>query len=159
MKKVLMVYPEKCIGCSSCELACSIAHEGEFRPAVSRVGVFRFDEAGSNIPMTCFQCEEPACMAVCKTGALWKDEESDVVQFAAEKCIGCRMCVMGCPFGNMAYNRVSKKASKCDQCGGQPQCAEFCPTGAIEYVQADSENMNKKRHFTEQMLKALSEVK
>ena len=159
VKRVLMVYPEKCIGCGSCELACSLSHEGEFRPAVSRIGVFRFDEAGANVPMTCFQCEEPACQKVCKPGALWRDDENDVVQFNPDKCIGCRMCVMACPFGNMAYNRMAKKASKCDQCEGSPQCVEFCPTKALEYPPAESENLAKKRDFTDKMRKALAEVK
>ncbi len=158
-KKVLMVYPEKCIGCGSCELACSLAHEGEFRPTLSRMNVFRFDTAGSNIPMTCFQCAEPACKAACKTGALWQDDETDVVQFDAAKCIGCRMCVMACPFGNVAYNRAAKEAVKCDQCEGTPQCVAFCPSKALDYLPAEQEILNKKRDFSEKMRKALAEVK
>ncbi|MDR3353889.1 MAG: 4Fe-4S dicluster domain-containing protein [Synergistaceae bacterium] len=159
VKRVLMVYPEKCTGCGSCELACSFTHEGEFRPSVSRIGVFRFDEGGSNVPMTCFQCEEPACLKVCKTGALWRDEEKDIVAFNESKCIGCRMCVMACPFGNISYNRTAKKASKCDQCDGLPQCVEFCPNKALDYLPADTENWNKKRAFTDKMRRALAEVK
>lgn len=159
MKRVLMMYPEKCTGCGSCELACSLAHEGEFRPSVSRISVFRFEERGSNVPMTCFQCEEPSCHKVCKTGALWKDDGADIVQFDEAKCIGCRMCVMACPFGNVTYNRTRKKASKCDMCSGTPQCVEFCPNGALDYVPADSEISNKKRIFADKMRKALAEVK
>lgn len=159
MKKVLMVYPEKCIGCGCCELACSFTHEDEFRPSASRIGVFRFDEGGVNVPMTCFQCEEPSCMKVCKPGALHRDEATDVIAFDEDKCIGCRMCVMACPFGNIAYNRAAKKAAKCDQCDGTPQCVAFCPTKAIDYLQADTESQNKKRAFTEKMMKALAEVR
>ena len=159
MKRVLMMYPEKCTGCGCCELACSLAHEGEFRPSVSRISVFRFEERGSNVPMTCFQCEEPSCHKVCKTGALWKDDEADVVQFDEAKCIGCRMCVMACPFGNIAYNRMKKKAFKCDQCSGSPQCVDFCPNHALDYVPADSENSSKKRVFADKMRKALAEVR
>lgn len=158
VKKVLMVYPEKCTGCGSCELACSFMHENEFKPSASRIGVFRSEEDGANMPMTCFQCEEAACQKACKPGALWRDENG-VVRFEESKCIGCKMCVMACPFGNIAYDREEKKIRKCDLCGGTPQCAAFCPVKAIEYLPADAENMNKRRAFSEKMVQALKEVK
>jgi Fe-S-cluster-containing hydrogenase component 2 len=157
MEKVLLISPERCIGCGSCELACSIQNEGEFRPAMARISVFRFDE-GSNLPMTCLQCEEAACVAACKTGALSRNE-AGVVTVDKEKCIGCRMCVMACPFGNASYNRARKTAIKCDQCGGDPQCVAFCPTKAIEYVPADTPNLQRKKAFSAKMAKALEEVK
>ena len=157
MEKVLLVTPEKCISCGSCELACSFCKEGEFRPAVSRIAVHRF-EKGQNIPMTCFQCEDAACLKVCKTGALRRDG-GGVVQVDKEKCIGCRMCVMACPFGNITYHRPAKSVLKCDQCGGDPQCAAFCPTQAIEYLPAETVNLQRKRNFAAKMAKALEEVK
>ena len=80
-----------------CELACSLGNDGECRPATARVNVFRFDK-GSNIPMLCFQCEDAACMSVCKTGALNRPGNTGVVNIDPEKCIGCKMCVMACPF-------------------------------------------------------------
>lgn len=159
MKKVLMSYPEKCTGCGTCELACSLEHKGEFRPAVSNISVFRFDEGGSNIPMTCFQCEDAACMKVCKTNALYRNSETDVVEVDKTKCIGCRMCVMACPFGNITYDRAAKTPAKCDQCNGKPQCVEYCPSAALDYVSADTESLNKRKAFSEKMRKALSEVK
>ena len=154
-----MSYPEKCTGCGTCELACSLEHKGEFRPAVSNISVFRFDEGGSNIPMTCFQCEDAACMKVCKTNALYRNNETDVVEVDKAKCIGCRMCVMACPFGNIAYDRSAKTPAKCDQCDGNPQCVEYCPSAALDYVSADTESLNKRKTFSEKMRKALSEVK
>ena len=157
MEKVLLVSPERCIACGSCELACSFCKEGEFRPAVSRIAVHRF-EKGQNIPMTCFQCEDAACLKVCKTGALYRDADG-VVQVDREKCIGCRMCVMACPFGNITYHRPAKSVLKCDQCGGDPQCAAFCPTQAIEYLPAETVNLQRKRNFAAKMAKALEEVK
>lgn len=158
MEMILVTSPEKCVGCGTCELACSLAHEGECKPSTSRVNVFRF-EMGSNIPMLCFQCDDAACMSVCKTGALTRDEDTGVVTVNEEKCIGCKMCVMACPFGNIAFSRTAKAARKCDQCGGEPMCAEFCPTKAIEYLPADTANLNRKKAFSAKMKKAIEEVK
>ena len=109
--------------------------------------------------MMCFQCEEAACMAVCKTKALVRDEETGVVKVEEDKCIGCRMCVMACPFGNIAFDRVAKVAIKCNHCDGEPLCAEFCPTAAIEYVPADTATLNRKKAFSAKMKQALEEVK
>lgn len=156
MEKVLVISPEKCIGCGSCELACSFVKEGEFRPALSRISVYRF-EAGVNVPMTCQQCDEAPCMDVCKAKAITRDE-NNVVQVDHEKCIGCRMCVMACPFGNMSYDRREKVAIKCDQCGQDPECVKFCPTGALEFVPADTMAVEKKKRFSEKFAKIAEEV-
>ncbi len=59
-------------------MACSFKHEDEFKPTASRVSVLRF-EAGVSVPLTCLQCDEPYCMAVCKTGAIDKDADSGLV--------------------------------------------------------------------------------
>ncbi|MDE4908695.1 4Fe-4S dicluster domain-containing protein [Methanogenium marinum] len=155
-RKLLMIAPEKCISCGTCELACSLAHEGEFRPSKSRITVYRF-EMGVTIPMTCFQCDSPACVAACRTSALVKNTESGVVTINSEKCIGCRMCEMACPFGNIAYNAVTKTPMKCDLCGGDPECAKYCPTHAIEYVPADAAVSKKKYEFSAKMAAAIGE--
>ncbi len=158
MEKVIVTTPEKCIGCGCCELICSLQHEGEFRPSAARVNVFRFEQ-GSNVPMLCFQCEEAACLAVCKTQALVRDGETGVVNVIAERCIGCKMCVMACPFGNISFGKGARYARKCDQCGGEALCAEFCPSKAIEYLPADAANINRKKDFSARMKEALKEVK
>ncbi|QSZ67557.1 4Fe-4S dicluster domain-containing protein [Methanofollis aquaemaris] len=156
-ENLLLITPEKCIGCGTCELACSVGHEGEFRPATSRISVHRF-EAGVNVPMTCLQCDKPACVAGCPTGALEKDTETGLVNVIASKCIGCRMCVMACPFGNISYSMAAKKPLKCDQCDGSPMCVEFCPTNAIEYLPADTATIRRKKAFSAKIAAGISEV-
>ncbi len=156
--KLLMISPEKCISCGTCELACSFAHEGEFRPSMSRISVHRF-EMGVTVPMTCFQCDSPACVAACRTGALVKNTETGIVDVNPEKCIGCRMCVMACPFGNIAYNAILKTPMKCDLCGGDPECVRYCPSHAIEYLPADTATISKRKEFSAKIATALGEVK
>ena len=97
-------------------------------------------------------------MSACKTGALSRNDQGGVA-VAKAKCIGCRMCVMACPFGNIGYNRVSRASFKCDQCGGDPECVKWCPTQALEFRPADTANLQRKRAFSAMMAKALEEVK
>jgi carbon-monoxide dehydrogenase iron sulfur subunit len=156
-ENLLLITPDRCIGCGTCELACSIGHEGEFRPAFSRITVHRF-EGGVNIPMTCLQCDKPACVAACPTGALEKDTTTGLVNVVSSRCIGCRMCVMACPFGNVTYSMEAKQPLKCDHCGGKPMCAEFCPTTAIEYLPADTATIQRKKVFSAKIATRLAEV-
>ena len=156
MEKVLLLSPETCMGCGSCELACSMAKEDEFRPALARMSVYRF-EGGVNVPMACQQCDDAPCVSVCKVGALSRDE-NNVILVDGEKCIGCRMCVHACPFGNMAYHREKKMAIKCDQCGGDPQCVTFCPTKALEFLPADTVALERKKMFSRKFAQIAQEV-
>jgi Fe-S-cluster-containing dehydrogenase component len=60
-------------------------------------------------------------------------------------CIGCKMCIMACPFGGPSINPETNKTMKCDLCEGDPQCAKFCPTGTIEYKNATKATYKKKK--------------
>ena len=89
--KQLVIKPEKCIGCRTCELACSFGHYGEFNPKYANVHVFEYEKAAVAIPMMCLQCEEPSCMKVCPVKAITRNEHNAVV-INYRKCIGCKMC-------------------------------------------------------------------
>lgn len=158
MSNVLLINPERCTGCGSCELACSLQHEGEFRPAAARISVLRF-EAGIAVPLTCLQCDEPSCMKVCKVGAITKDAATGLVSVNGEKCIGCRMCVVACPFGNINYSPAAKQAVKCDYCHGDPQCVAFCPEKAIEFLPADTVTLGRKKAYSAKFAKLIEEVR
>jgi formate dehydrogenase iron-sulfur subunit len=85
----------------------------------------------------CMHCAEPACASVCPVGALHKTALGPVV-YDASKCMGCRYCMLACPFQVPTYewNARLPKVRKCDLCidrqrAGKPTaCAEACPTGA-----------------------------
>ncbi len=86
----------------------------------------------------CMHCGDAGCMKICPApGALYRTKEG-AVAFDKEKCIGCRLCVAGCPFNVPRYD-ANNKISKCHLCfdrianGLEPACAKVCPTGAIRY--------------------------
>lgn len=134
MVKALVIDMEKCVGCRTCELVCSGKHEGAFNPRRSRVKVIRGDKEWGGFPMLCVQCEQPRCEAVCPVKAISRDENLGRVVINYEKCIGCRLCAMFCPFGNINFDTVNKRVIKCDLCDGDPQCAKFCFYNALQYV-------------------------
>ena len=70
MANVLMIHPDRCTGCRNCSLACSFRHEGQFRPAASRVHVYSWEREGFSVPTMCQQCDTAPCVNVCPTGAL-----------------------------------------------------------------------------------------
>lgn len=159
MEKILVINPEKCKGCSICELACSFEHDSEFNPTKSRISVIRWQKIGVSVPLTCLQCDEPACERVCMVNAIQKDSATGLVSVDEAKCIGCRLCVSACPFGNISYDSVEKHVIKCDLCEGDPQCAKFCPSGAIEYKPTSDALSNRKKLIAQKFSEILREVK
>ena len=158
MEKVLVVNVEKCTGCRVCELACSAFHYKEFSPSRSRVSVISWEERGVDVPALCNQCEDAPCIKACPTGALYRVEGEILVRLDYERCIGCRACMYACPFGGIGWDPVERKVIKCDLCGGDPQCAKYCPTGAIEYVMANRAAVLKRRRASESLARYMKEV-
>ncbi len=157
MSKILVLSPEKCIGCRTCELVCSFNKTKEFNPKNSAVSVIAYDEAAIAVPMMCLQCEDPSCMKVCPVSAISRSKEG-TVEIDTNKCIGCKMCISACPIGNITYNSKDRKLIKCDLCQGDPQCAKFCPSGAIQFVEGSATNLNKKKKIAEKFKELFGEV-
>ncbi len=133
----LAISPEKCTGCKQCELACSWVQTGGFQPARSLVRVHVFDEQASYAPYACLQCDEAWCMHACPVNAIDVDEVTGAKVVIDEACVGCKLCVIACPFGTIFYDKAEDVAAKCDLCAGDPACAHACPTGAIEIQRVD----------------------
>jgi anaerobic carbon-monoxide dehydrogenase iron sulfur subunit len=136
MDRIFRVTVERCIACGKCELACAFAHGAEGRPARARINIFR-QAPETGIPVVCLQCDEAACVAICPVGALARNDETGAIEMKRDRCVGCRMCVVSCPFGNMLWDEGDHRIQKCDLCSGDPQCVPFCPTRALEYLPAD----------------------
>ncbi len=151
MSKAILYDATKCIGCKACEQACAdqnklpydekIAGE-EFQSAHK----FTYVAAKGDKYMRrlCQNCNEPACASVCPVAALQKTAAGPVTYDAA-KCMGCRYCMLACPFGVPKYewNALNPRVRKCTMCSdrvaaGQPTaCAEVCPTGATLFGERD----------------------
>ena len=134
--KVLVIDYEKCTGCRLCELVCSVYHTGASNPSRSRIRVIKWEDSGLYLPLTCQNCEKPFCTEVCPTKACHRDPKSHTVLIDKDKCIGCKTCIIACPFGAPSFDSVERITVKCDYCDGEPRCARFCETGAIKYLDA-----------------------
>ncbi|MBX2823786.1 MAG: 4Fe-4S dicluster domain-containing protein [Gammaproteobacteria bacterium] len=133
MTSSLVLDADLCTSCLQCEMACSAQHEGLFNPAHSRIKVFEFEHGKRSIPYTCTQCEEAWCMKACPTNAISINATLGTKVVDDDKCVGCKVCTMACPYGTINYNSSTGKVIKCDLCDGKPACVDACPTGAITY--------------------------
>ena len=144
MQKILLIEPQKCAGCRTCEAICSFHHEKEFNPAKSRIHVLKQDEAGLDVPTVCLQCDVPACEKSCPKKAISRSLKSGAVTIDYELCTGCNLCAEACPYGRITIDVNKGKPAKCDLCNGKPACVEFCPTGAIAFAAATKNNLSKR---------------
>ena len=157
MAKILIISPEKCTNCRSCELACSFSKTGSFNPKEAAVNVLFYEEASISVPVMCMQCEDPACEKVCPVGAFSRDKNGALI-VDHKKCMVCKLCVSACPMGNIFVSEGSKKIVKCTLCGGNPYCVKVCPSGAIQYEDVNTSNMKKKKVIAEKFKDLFAEV-
>lgn len=134
----------KCIGCKACEQACQSEH-GQ-RPHVATAldsESFNFVQdvgGGKSMRHFCRHCQEPTCVSVCPVAALQKTKEGPVI-WVGSRCLGCRYCMMACPFAIPKYEwrSANPRIRKCDMCvhrvskGMETACASICPTGATVF--------------------------
>lgn len=158
MEKVILVEQDKCTGCRLCEMVCSVKHEGVSNPSRARIHLVRWFMEGFDMPMICQQCLEAPCIAVCPKDALSRDGELGRVTLDYDLCIGCKMCVTACPFGGMGIDTVTNRVIKCDLCDGDPQCVRFCFPGALQYVDANTVNLRKKRDAATKLAELMRRV-
>lgn len=147
MNRFVTVNPSECIDCHVCEVACALAHgdgewpahRGQFRPRIHLV-------KGCG-PVTCRQCNKAPCVASCPTQALVFQYNS--VRLHEEKCIGCKNCLLACPFGAIEPAASEDVMSKCDLCEqteqGKPACVASCPTQALQVM--DENTLTRLRQY------------
>lgn len=144
-----LVNMEQCIGCHACEMACK--NEYQLDPKIRRRKVYPVNEANFAMPervfmsLACNHCEDPECLKACPVKAYSKREDG-IVMHDQSRCIGCRMCIMACPYKAPQYNEKVKRVEKCHMCaqkqdkGDKPACVAGCPMEAISIIDLNSFN-------------------
>ncbi|MBI2328424.1 MAG: 4Fe-4S dicluster domain-containing protein [Chloroflexi bacterium] len=135
--KLIEISHNNCVGCTLCEMVCSLFHEGECSNTKSRITIFRDEEFGNNLVSLCIQCADTYCVESCPSEALSRDPKTGAVLVDENACTGCEICVAVCPLGGISYDREKGIVFKCDLCGGDPQCVQFCSRKALTFKETD----------------------
>jgi carbon-monoxide dehydrogenase iron sulfur subunit len=154
--KILTIHPKKCVSCRTCEVVCSLVHTEKCNPKEARIRVVAFDEEGFYSPTVCFQCNEAWCAQACPASAISRNEETGALVVDETRCVGCRMCTVVCPFGQIFVSRKGK-ATKCDLCDGEPACVKFCPQEAIKFEKFDSSQVDRRIAMMKKVMVASQE--
>lgn len=156
----------ECIGCRRCEWACNNEPSNDFKVTRAMTDfddqsifstnrrhddntltvVNEYSPEGSSAPVfvktQCFHCNDPACLSACLVTAFRKDENGAVV-YDPWRCMGCRYCLVACPFQipSYEYNEpLTPRVRKCTLCfrertsqGKLPACVEICPVQCMSF--------------------------
>ncbi len=144
---------DRCIGCYACQAACK--QENDLAPhtlekaleqtspvwrRVMEVEQGKYgQETVSYISLSCMHCADAPCVIACPTGALTRESDGSRVVVNQSKCIGCKMCLLACPFGVPQYGE-DELMQKCNLClsrlqegASEPACVAACPAKALRY--------------------------
>ena len=126
-----------CIGCHACTVACKAEHDipiGVNRCWVKTVEKGQFpDTSRFFFPVLCNQCDDAPCVSICPTNALYKRRDG-IVDLDGDACIGCRACMVACPYDQLFIDPGTHTAEKCNFCANRvenellPACVSVCPT-------------------------------
>ena len=148
----IVVELDRCIGCrGGCQVACKTENEVALGP--SRSKMYTMGPTGHYpdlqmyfMPVMCQQCEYPACVEVCPTGACYKSDEDGVIYIDREVCIGCQSCMRACPYQCIIFNKELHVSDKCNICvqkreqGEMPACVRNCAGNALHYGDINDES-------------------
>jgi formate dehydrogenase iron-sulfur subunit len=140
----LLIDFTECIGCGECVEACKQANALPPEPNPQELSADTYtvvlQKDDLNYRKLCMHCLEPSCVSACLVGSLTQTEEGAVV-YDADKCIGCRYCMLACPFHIPRYEweATFPFVKKCNMCltklrkHEQPACVDACPNEALEF--------------------------
>jgi len=162
--KAILTDITKCIGCFECVMACKAHnhleqdvprnfHRNDGLSSANWTAILQKD-GPHYIRKQCRHCLEPACVSACPVAALIKTPEGPVI-YDGSKCIGCRYCMIACPYGIPRYDWDSPVPyiRKCTMCydrikdGLQPACTQACPHDATIFGERDELLAEAKRRI------------
>ena len=144
VKKLLLIDIDQCVRCHACELACKQENNLNVGPRwiqVATIGPRKVNKAlhMDFVPLLCLHCDDPPCAHFCPTGAIIKRGDG-VVLIDKSACNGCKLCIIGCPYGAIYWDEELGVAGKCNLCadridyGLEPSCVQHCIGGALQFV-------------------------
>jgi len=135
-KWIMVIDATKCVNCHACTIACQNQNDlvpAEYFNRLEEREYGSFPNYGRRIiPVQCQHCDNPPCVSVCPVGASYKRKDG-VVSINTNRCIGCKYCIVACPYGVRVVNEAEGYVHKCSFCidfverGEQPACVTTCP--------------------------------
>jgi len=138
----MMIRQALCIDCEQCMTACVKTNNVPEYGYRTRILTKRYkkaiDKPAEFIPVLCNQCNEAPCTRACPTKATYKNMDNGIVMMDDKKCIGCKSCMLACPYDARYFNAEKRAIDKCDFCWNSrlskgknsTACSSNCPTGA-----------------------------
>ncbi len=172
MSKGLLYDATLCINCKQCEQACAEKNKLPYDPTTAaenqqsdRKFTVVLAKGEKYMRRLCMNCQTPACASVCPVGALRKTAAGPVI-YEEGRCMGCRYCMVACPFGVPKYEwgKLLPRIQKCNMCAdrvsaGKPTaCAEACPTGATKFGEREELIAEAQRRLRENPGKYVNHV-
>ena len=139
-----------CVGCQTCEMACTMYNHKEVNPSKSRIKIYTYQPTVF-IGIVCQQCMDRPCINACPVEpdsnghrALYENPKTKALAVNTERCIQCGKCVEACKTernGNLYMNVKGNPDGYCTLCDGDPQCVKQCPQNALMVVPRTTDGM------------------
>ncbi|WP_029898163.1 4Fe-4S dicluster domain-containing protein [Desulfohalovibrio reitneri] len=149
---------KRCISCKACEVHCKLKNrvpEGAKLGLLASKGPVKKGGKPTylNQFMPCFHCEKPWCVSACPTGAMIRRESDGIVYVDQELCVGCKACIMACPWEVPQWQESTGTVIKCDYCmdrvdeGLDPACVTACTAHALEFLRPNRDSDRVRKNY------------
>ncbi|HIJ60374.1 MAG TPA: 4Fe-4S dicluster domain-containing protein [Nitrospirae bacterium] len=135
----MVMRQDRCVDCELCKEACvktnKVPDYGYRTTILEKVSPNAVGNKREFIPVLCNQCNNPPCVRACPTKATYKDQKNGIVQMEDKRCLGCKSCVLACPYNARYFNEEKHAIDKCNFCFDTrltkgikiTACSEACP--------------------------------